>query len=74
MIRITSRQDGFRRCGVAHPATATEYPSGKFSKKELEILKGEPMLIVEEIADDPEKKETKKGIGKQEGSGDQGDK
>ncbi|OPY15616.1 MAG: hypothetical protein A4E66_00020 [Syntrophus sp. PtaB.Bin001] len=71
MIRITSKQEGFRRCGMAHPATATEYPSDKFSKKELEILKGEPTLIVEEIADEPAKKETKKGAAKQEESGDQ---
>lgn len=61
MLRITAKDDGFRRCGVAHPSTATEYPSDQFTKKELEALKAEPMLVVEEIAD------AKEGTGKKEG-------
>lgn len=65
-IRITAKQDGFRRCGIAHPATPTEYPGDQFSKKELEQLKAEPMLVVEEIPEaenpgkDPDKEKTKK--------------
>lgn len=58
MIRITSKQDGFRRCGIAHSATATEYPDDQISKKDLATLKAEPMLVVEEI-EEPEKKEKK---------------
>ena len=50
MIRITSKKDGFRRCGVAHPDKPTEYDDGHFNKKELARLKAEPMLIVEIIA------------------------
>jgi Mu-like prophage FluMu N-terminal domain len=46
MITITSKKDGFRRCGIAHPATAIEYPDKQFSKKELEILEKESMLTV----------------------------
>jgi hypothetical protein len=49
MIRITSVQAGFRRCGVAHPAGATDYPDDRFTKKELEILQAEPMLMVQVI-------------------------
>jgi hypothetical protein len=60
-IRITAKKDGFRRCGVAHPSTATVYPSDRFGKKELDILKAEPMLVVEEIADEKEKKGKKDG-------------
>ncbi|MFZ5774030.1 MAG: HI1506-related protein [Thermodesulfobacteriota bacterium] len=49
MLRITSRKDGFRRCGVAHPATPTEYPADRFTEEEVESLKAEPMLVVEEL-------------------------
>ena len=51
MIRIRSKQDGFRRCGMAHPARPVEYPDDKFSEEELEILKAEPMLVVEAVED-----------------------
>ncbi len=46
-IRITSRREGFRRCGVAHPKGPVEYPDNKFTDKELKALKAEPMLTVE---------------------------
>lgn len=51
MIRIRSKQDGFRRAGVSHPAEPTEWPDDHFSRAELDQLKAEPMLVVEEIAD-----------------------
>lgn len=54
MIRITSKQTGFRRCGVAHPAEPTDYPDDRFTMGELEALKAEPMLVVEEIAEEKE--------------------
>lgn len=47
MIRIRSKTEGFRRCGVAHPATWMEYEDDRFSPKELEILKAESMLQVQ---------------------------
>lgn len=47
MIRIRSKQEGFRRCGVAHPAEWTEYPDDRFSAEELEVLMAEPMLQVQ---------------------------
>lgn len=49
MIRITSKVDGFRRAGVAHPAAPTDYPDDAFTKPQLAQLKDEPMLVVEEI-------------------------
>lgn len=63
MIRITAKRDGFRRCGVAHPAAPTDYPAGRFSAAELAQLKAEPLLTVEEIADEkkPDGKKGKKG-------------
>ena len=57
MIRIISKKEGFRRCGVAHSEKPADYPDDKFTKKELERLKDEPMLIVQELPDpEPEKK------------------
>lgn len=53
-IRITSKRDGFRRCGISHPASPAEYPDEQFSKEEIKVLKAEPILVVEEF------KETKK--------------
>ena len=47
MIRITSKKNNFRRCGIAHPDRAVDYPDDKFTKEELDKLKAEPMLIVE---------------------------
>lgn len=51
MIRIQSKKDGFRRCGIAHPARPTEYDTGVFSKAQLKALRAEPMLLVEEVPD-----------------------
>lgn len=48
-IRITSKRADFRRCGIAHPAVATDYPDERFSAEELERLQAEPMLVVEVI-------------------------
>ena len=57
MIRITSTQDGFRRCGIAHPAESTEYADDQFTAAELKTLQAEPVLKVEIVAD---KKQDKK--------------
>ena len=46
MLIITSKQHGFRRCGVAHPAEPTEYQDGAFTPEQIEILHREPMLMV----------------------------
>ncbi len=50
MIRIRSKSDGFMRCGVRHPSEWTEHPDGMFTPEQIEILKAEPMLQVEEVA------------------------
>lgn len=47
MIRITSKKEGFRRCGVAHPATLVEHADDVFTPEQIERLKTEPMLMVE---------------------------
>jgi len=48
-IRITAKTDGFRRCGVAHPATPTDYPADAFSDDDMTILENEPRLVVERL-------------------------
>lgn len=47
MISISSKHDGFRRCGIAHSAAPTDYPDDRFTSEELEQLQAEPMLVVE---------------------------
>lgn len=56
MIRISSKQDGFRRCGVAFSRQATEYPDKQFTELQLKILQTEPMLKVEVIPEEKKKK------------------
>jgi hypothetical protein len=53
MIKITSKRNGFRRCGIAHSTLGSEYPNGTFSEKEMETLRAELMLTVEIIPDSP---------------------
>lgn len=60
MIIITSKREGFRRAGIAHAATPTEYPDDAFTAEQLAALQAEPMLSVEIPSDEP----TKKGKGK----------
>lgn len=49
-LRVTAKpRQGFRRCGVHHPATPVDHPEGRFSKAEIDLLKAEPNLIVEEL-------------------------
>lgn len=51
-IRITAKTDGFWRCGVAHPAKATDYPDNRFDADQLTRLRAEAELIVQ-VIDDP---------------------
>ncbi len=49
MIIITSKKEGFRRCGVAHPTTPTGYADDRFNPEQLKALHKEPMLVVVEL-------------------------
>jgi hypothetical protein len=53
MLIITSRVNGFRRCGVAHSSIPTEHSDERFTEEEQTLLRAEPMLTVEVITDDP---------------------
>ena len=54
MIVITSKREGFRRCGVAHEAGPTQWPDDRWTEAELAALMAEPMLTVAQVADDPQ--------------------
>lgn len=50
VLRISAKlRNGFRRCGVHHPAAAVDHPEGRFSAAEIERLKAEPNLVVEDL-------------------------
>jgi hypothetical protein len=51
MIVITSKREGFRRCGVAHAARPVEWPDSRWTGDELAVLIAEPMLTVEQVED-----------------------
>lgn len=72
IIRITSKRAGFRRCGIAHPTTATDYPADRFTAEQIKGLKTEPMLKVEilDVETDEERLAAEKaaaGSGKKKG-------
>lgn len=46
MIKIASKREGFRRCGIAHSVTPTEYSDDAFTPAQRALLEAEPMLIV----------------------------
>lgn len=45
-IVITSKRDGFRRCGIAHSGKPTYYPDDFFTDEQLEALEKESQLIL----------------------------
>lgn len=53
MITIRSKQEGFRRCGIAHTSEPKEYQNSKFTKAQLLALQNEPKLIVTVTKDEP---------------------
>lgn len=47
VMRITSKVEGFRRAGMAHPKATVDHPIGTFDADQTEQLLGEPNLKVE---------------------------
>lgn len=56
-IRIIAKVDGFRRAGITHTGVA-EYPLSDFSEVQLEQLRSEPNLVVQDIDLPDEEKST----------------
>lgn len=48
-IRITAKREGFRRAGMAHSTTPTTHKVKAFTAAQLEQMKAESMLVVEEV-------------------------
>ena len=65
ILRITSKRNGFRRAGIAHPAHAVDHPADRFDEEQIAALLAEPMLVVEQVEipdpDDKTKSEEKTG-------------
>lgn len=53
-IRITAKQDGFRRGGKAHSKNSIDWKDDAFTETQLEELQAEPLLTVEIIEGEPE--------------------
>ncbi len=49
IVRIKSKRDGYRRCGISHPRLATDHPAERFTESMLEKLQADPVLTVELI-------------------------
>lgn len=50
-VRIASKQEGFRRCGVAHTSKPVIWPDDRFTARQIKELQSEPMLIVDIVSD-----------------------
>ncbi|NMY21137.1 HI1506-related protein [Pseudomonas sp. WS 5410] len=51
-IVITSKRDGFRRCGIAHSSQPTPYPDDFFTEEQLKALSKEPQLVLAYVEDE----------------------
>ena len=49
IVRIKSKRDGYRRCGISHPRLATDHPAERFTESMLAKLQADPVLTVELI-------------------------
>ena len=49
-VRITSKREGFRRCGIDHSSTPVIWPDDRFTPAQLKQLQDEPMLIVDIVS------------------------
>lgn len=49
ILRIIAKKPGFRRAGLAHPDHAVDHPVDAFTPEEVEAMKSEPMLVVQEL-------------------------
>ena len=49
IVRIKSKRDGYRRCGISHPRLATDHLAERFTESMLAKLQADPVLTVELI-------------------------
>jgi hypothetical protein len=60
-VTITSKKDGFRRCGAAHGKVPVTYPDGRWSAGDLKVMRAEPLLSVVITKDETAENTRKKG-------------
>ncbi|RPE81842.1 HI1506-related protein [Vulcaniibacterium tengchongense] len=65
-IKIRSTHEPYRRCGVSHSRAPVIYPADRFDAKQLEILKADPYLVVEEVEDETEAAAERKAAAERE--------
>lgn len=53
-LKVTARADHFRRCGFAFTGEATVIPLADLTEEQVEQLKKEPLLVVQEVDIKPE--------------------
>jgi len=51
MFIIRSKNDGFRRCGIAHTKAGKEFADDFFTEDQLAALKADPMITVDYVND-----------------------
>lgn len=75
-IKIVSKKEGFRRCGVAHPSSPKTYADGFFTPEQVKKLKAEAMLVVMDVDEEPEEtveeEEKQKGTEEEEDTSEEG--
>lgn len=57
MLRIASKNEAFRRCGVKFTRDGMDFADDRFSAKEIKMLQAEHMLIVQKLPGKPAAKE-----------------
>lgn len=48
-LRIRALKEGFRRAGLKHSVTPKDHLLESFTKKQIDALKAEPLLNVQEV-------------------------
>jgi hypothetical protein len=54
-IRVHSKRAGFRRAGIAFGAEPVTLDTAELKAGQLDALRAEPMLVVEELGEEPAK-------------------
>lgn len=49
VLRIASKREGYRRCGIGHSEQAVDHAIDLFNEDQIAILKADPNLVVQEV-------------------------
>ena len=62
-IRVIAKRAGRRRCGLRHSEEPTFYPAGHFTEGQLQQLKDDKLLVVDEMEIDEDRLAPRSGAG-----------